>query len=127
MGCNDKRQRVRDAARITLGAIRFVNGAAALVAPAFVAGRLGVTPPQSDPALYPLRLFGVRTVIIGTQLWTAPPDERTRALRAALLIHASDTAAALIAAWREELPRRPALITAAISATNTALAVIAQP
>jgi hypothetical protein len=127
MGRNHKRQRVRDIARITLGAIRFVNGAVALVAPAFVAGRLGVARPQSDPALYPLRLFGVRTVVIGAQLWTAPEDERTRALRAALLIHGSDTAAALLAAWRDELPRRQALITAGVSATNTALAALAHP
>jgi hypothetical protein len=127
MGRSDKRQRVRDVARITLGAIRFVNGAAALVSPTFVARRLGVTPPESGPALYPLRLFGVRTVVIGAQLWAAPQDERTRAVRAALLIHGSDTAAALLAAWREELPRREALITAAISATNTALAALAQP
>jgi hypothetical protein len=119
-------RRRRDAARVTLGLIRFVNGVAALGAPAFVAKRLGVEPPASNPALYPWRLFGVRTAIIGAQLWTAPPDERRRALRVAVVIHASDTVAALTAAVREELPRREALTTAAISATNTALAVLAQ-
>jgi hypothetical protein len=122
-----RRQRKRDIARMTLGAIRFVNGTAALVAPSFVAGRLGVARPASDPSFYPWRLFGVRTAIIGADLWLAPRAERDRAMRFALLIHGSDTIAALIAAAREELPRRQALTTAALSATNTALAVIAQP
>jgi hypothetical protein len=114
-------------ARKTLGAIRFVNGTAGLLAPAFVARRLGVEPPASNPSLYPWRMFGVRTAIIGADLWLAPPAARDRAMRFALLIHASDTVAALLAATREELPRRQALTTAALSATNTALAVIAQP
>jgi hypothetical protein len=125
-GSSKGSQRRRDAARLTLGLIRFVNGGAALLAPAAVAQRLGVDPPASDPTLYPWRLFGVRTAIIGAHLWTADGDERRRALLAAVVIHASDTVAALTAAARGELPPRRALATAALSATNTGLAVLAQ-
>lgn len=116
----------RDAARSLLGLIRFVNGAAALAAPAFVAKELGVERPASDPMLYPLRLFGVRTVVLGAALLSRSEEERRVALRAAPLIHASDTVAALIAAGRGELPRGRALRSVAISAVNTTLAVLAQ-
>lgn len=125
-GSSRRHQRRRDIARLTLGAIRFVNGSAGLIAPAAVAKRLGVEPPASNPALYPWRLFGVRTAILGAQLWFAPEDELRRALKQAIWIHASDTAAALMAAARDELPRNKALTTAALSATNTALSVLAQ-
>jgi hypothetical protein len=119
-------QRRRDRARVLLGLIRFVNGTLGLLAPAFLAKRLGVESPESKPTYYPFRLFGVRTAILGAQLWTAPSDERRRALKLAVVIHASDTAAALTAAVREELPRSKALTTAALSAFNTTLAVLAQ-
>lgn len=119
-------RRRRDKARALLGLIRVVNGALGLLAPAFLAKRLGVPAPASPPTYYPFRLFGVRTAIIGAQLWTAPPDELRRALKLAVVIHASDTAAAVTAAVREELPRDKALATAGLSAFNTALAVLAQ-
>lgn len=116
----------RDKARALLGLIRFVNGSLGLFVPAFLAKRLGVDPPASNPTYYPFRLFGVRTAIIGAQLWTAPEDELRRALKLAVVIHASDTAAALTAAVREELPRDKALTAAGLSAFNTALAALAQ-
>jgi hypothetical protein len=125
-GSSRRPQRRRDGARVLLGAIRFVNGTLGLFAPGFLAKRLGVEPPASEPTYYPFRLFGVRTAILGAQLWTAPPDELRRALRLAIVIHASDTAAALTAAARGELPRDKALTTAALSAFNTTLAVLAQ-
>lgn len=114
-----------DKARVLLGGIRFVNGTLGLLAPAFLTKRLGVEAPASEPAYYPFRLFGVRTAIIGAQLWLAPPEQRRRDLQLAVVIHASDTAAALTAAVREELPRDKALMTTALSAFNTTLAVIA--
>ena len=52
-------------AKRLLGLVRLVNGAAALFAPAAMARRLGVDPDEHGPALYALRLFGVRTVLIG--------------------------------------------------------------
>ncbi len=121
-----KRNRRRDGARKLLGLVRFVNGVAGLLAPAALAKNLGVEPPASKPMYYPFRLFGVRTAIIGAQLWVSPEDERDRAVKLALLIHASDTAAAVTAAVREELPREKAWRVAALSAFNTLLAVLAQ-
>jgi hypothetical protein len=119
-------KRGRDIARVTLGAIRTVNGAAALVAPRFVAKRTGVEGEAADPTLYPWRLFGVRTVVIGVHLIVAQGAQRRWALKVAIPIHASDTIAALMAALRDELPRKQAYTAVAISATNTVLAVLAQ-
>ena len=59
-----KADRAGDYARIALASIRLFNGAAALFVPATLARRLGVDPETNRAALYVLRLFGVRTVLI---------------------------------------------------------------
>jgi hypothetical protein len=119
-------ERVRDGARVTLAAIRLVNGSAALIAPQTFAGRLGAAP--AGPALvYALRLFGVRTVLIGYELLRADPPARARAVRIAPLVHAGDTVAALLAGASGSLPRRAARTAALVSATNLALSLVAQP
>ncbi|MEV8524398.1 MULTISPECIES: hypothetical protein [unclassified Streptomyces] len=116
----------RTAARYSLAGIRLVNGAAALLAPRVMARRLGADPEQ--PALiYVLRMFGVRTVVIGAQLLCpADADELVRALRTGTLIHASDALAAAGAGRAGLLPCRMAVATTVISTVNVALTLVAQ-
>jgi hypothetical protein len=118
--------RAHDFARITLAGIRLFNGVAALFVPARLARRLGVDPDANPAALYALRLFGVRTVLIGSQLLLRDSGMRAHSLRVAPVIHALDATAALIAGERGQLPRRAATTAALISTVNTVLAVIAQ-
>ncbi len=126
MGSADKGGTVSEYARIALAGIRMVNGAAALFAPKFMARRLGVDPDANTTSLYVLRLFGVRTVLIGAELLLPEGEERARAVRVAPLIHASDTAAATIALTRRHLPVKSAVTAVLISAVNTVLALLAQ-
>ena len=114
-----------DYARITLAGIRLFNGVAALFVPATLARRLGVDPNANPAALYALRLFGVRTVLIGAQLLLRDPGLRAHSLRVAPAIHALDATAALIAGERGQLPRRAATAAAIISSVNTLLAIVA--
>ncbi len=107
-----------------LGAIRFVNGAAALLAPAMTAKRLGVDPAGNPAPFYPLRMFGVRTVVVGAELLVGGEELRRRSSRVGILIHGSDVVAAAIGGARGELPRRTAMILVGVSSVNTALAVI---
>lgn len=121
-----KADRAGDYARIALASIRLFNGAAALFVPATLARRLGVDPETNRAALYVLRLFGVRTVLIGAQLLLRDEGVRSHSLRVAPVIHAVDAAAALIAGDRGHLPRRVSTTAALISTVNTVLAVVAQ-
>jgi hypothetical protein len=121
-----KADRAGDYARIALASIRLFNGAAALFVPATLARRLGVDPEANRAALYVLRMFGVRTVLIGAQLLLRDEGVRSHSLRVAPVIHAVDAAAALIAGDRGHLPRRVATTAALISTVNTVLAVVAQ-
>jgi hypothetical protein len=107
-----------------LGTIRLANGALALLAPRWLARRLGAEPESQSAVLYVLRLFGVRTVFIGADLWLNR-RERPRSLRQGIVIHASDTTAALIATVSGQLPLRSGLTAVAISSVNTALAIFA--
>jgi hypothetical protein len=117
-----ERTRIGQCCRYALGGIRLVNGAVALATPQTMARRLGS---QDGAALYALRLFGVRTVILGAELLVLRGDRLDAALRTAPVIHASDTVSALAAGLRGHLPVRVATLTTVISATNTALALIA--
>ena len=114
-----------DYARITLAGIRLFNGVAALFVPATLARQLGVDPAANPAALYALRLFGVRTVLIGAQLLLRDGGVRAHSLRVAPAIHALDASAALIAGERGQLPRRAATTAAIISTINTVLAIVA--
>lgn len=118
------RREAGDYARILLAAIRLFNGAAAVAAPEVFARRLGADPPNRE-IVYALRLFGVRTVLIGNELLSSDGDVRARALRIAPLIHAADAAVALLAARGGQLRGKAARAAVAVSATNTALALIA--
>jgi hypothetical protein len=110
------------AARRLLAAIRVANGAAALLAPARLAERLGADPAENPALLYVFRMFGVRTIVMGRDLFRGEPH----AVQAAPLVHASDTIAAALAAASGKLPRRAGVLIVGISALNTALAVAAR-
>ena len=112
--------------RLTLAAIRIVNGGAALVAPRLLARRLGIDPDANRAAIYVLRLFGVRTVIVGAALLDADPAVRAAAVDRAVVIHASDTASAALAGLAGQLPRRAAITATAISSVNVLLSVLAR-
>lgn len=109
-----------------LAAIRLANGATALVAPHVAARRLGIPEEKRDASIYALRLFGVRTIVIGLELLRRDPSRRRQALDAGVLIHASDTVAAGLGGLRRELPARTALLLTMLSAGNTALALLAR-
>ena len=113
-------------ARYTLGAIRVVNGALGLLMPAVIIRRLGGNDPQGDAAaIYGLRLFGVRTIVLGADLFLLRKRALRGALRSAVLIHGSDTATVL-SLWRnKQLSPERARPLALISGANTALAVTA--
>lgn len=112
----------RDNARLTLAAIRLVNGTLALLAPETLLRRLGADPDANKVAIYPMRMFGIRTVVLGVQLLVDQPSPQ--ADKFGVLIHATDSVTAIKAGIRRQLPPRVAAMTAAISLTNTALAVI---
>jgi hypothetical protein len=114
-----------DCARITLAGIRLFNCVAALFVPATLARQLGVDSATNPAALYALRLFGVRTVLIGAQLLRRDGGVRAHSLRVAPAIHALDASAALIAGQRGQLPQRAATTAAIISTVNTVLAIVA--
>jgi hypothetical protein len=119
--------KAQDLARITLACIRLANGGVALVAPEEFARRLGLDPDQRDrAALYGLRLFGVRTVLIGVQLLGRNGDARRRAVQVAPLIHAADTIAAAIAGATGQLPSAGARKAVLVSSVNTLLALAAR-
>ena len=114
-----------DRARQKLAAIRLINGALALFAPRFLIRRLGTDPDVDPSAIYPFRMFGVRTLIIGTDLLLLTGEEQKRASKLAVLIHATDTASAATCLVKGYLPRKAGIVATAISGLNTVLAVIA--
>jgi hypothetical protein len=113
------------AARQALGAVRIVNGTLGLFAPRFLLRRLGSDPERDSSGVYPFRMFGVRTIVLGAELLLAEGEQRRRATRLAVVIHATDTLSALAAGLRGDLPRRAAATATVISAGNTVLAFLA--
>ena len=114
------------AARYALGGIRVLNGALGLVAPAVIIRRLGDRSPQDNAAAYyGVRLFGVRTIVLGADLFLLRGRELEGALRSAVLIHGSDTSTVLSLWRRRQLAPELARPLALISGLNTALAVTA--
>lgn len=112
----------RDHARLALATIRLVNGTLALVAPNALLRRLGADPNVNKVAIYPMRMFGIRTIVLGVQLLIDDPSPE--AARFGVLIHATDAATAITAGVRRELPPRVAAMTSMISLINTGLAVV---
>jgi hypothetical protein len=110
-------------ARYTLGGIRLVNGALALVAPAVIQKRLGDPAAGGNAAaIYALRMFGVRTVVLGADLIRLRGEALRHVLHSALLIHASDTATVLMLHRNKQLSPELARPLALVSGLNTVLA-----
>jgi hypothetical protein len=116
----------RSTARYTLAAIRLFNGGVALFAPETLARRLGADPQANGAVIYVLRMFGIRTVVIGTELVVLRGEALDRSLRKGILIHATDTVAAAAAGAKGYLPPRTATLTTLISTVNTGLAIAAR-
>jgi hypothetical protein len=115
-----------DTARVALAGVRIANGAAALVAPAFLAGRIRHVAKPDPAATYAFRLFGIRTVLIGADLLSKNPGVRSHAVRSALPIHASDVVTAVTLGLRGKVSPRAGLMLTAISGVNVLLAVAAR-
>jgi uncharacterized protein YjeT (DUF2065 family) len=116
---------VKDAPRIALGLIRLTNGLVALLAPGFLAERLGRAGERSA-AQYLLRMFGIRTVFLGLDLLASDEDRRRLALRRAPIIHASDVMAVVVAGASRQIPVRAAAAGFGISCVNLWLALVAR-
>lgn len=112
-------------ARYALAVIRVVNGTAALVAPSIIVKRLGEAPGESAVAIYGLRLFGIRTVLIGVDLVTQRGSSLRHVARQAVVIHASDTMTVAGLTISGRLQPRMAVPLITISAINTVLATVA--
>ncbi len=77
--------------RVALGRVRLVNGVLGLLVPHVLIRRIDPAEPPSPAAIYGLRLFGIRTILIGADLLRLPGRELDPGRRAAPLIHASPT------------------------------------
>ena len=115
---------MRGPARVALAGIRIFNGTAGLFAPWMMARRLEVEQ-AAGPMSYPFRMFGIRTILIGADLLARDPAVRRHAVRAAIVVHASDTVCAVAAGATGALPRKAAKTATAISAVNLVLALLA--
>jgi hypothetical protein len=122
---SDNLEHVPDYARILLASIRLFNGAAALFVPTLLARQFKDNP--NSAIIYVLRLFGVRTVLIGIELLVPDKEVRAHALCHAVPIHASDTVSAALAGIQGQLPARVSVMLTALSGFNTILAILAQP
>ena len=111
-------------ARVTLAGIRIFNGTAGLVAPGMLAKQLDVEQ-AAGPMAYPFRMFGIRTILIGADLLSRDPEVRRHAVRAAPLIHVSDTVSAYMAGKTGALQPKAAKAATTISAVNVVLALLA--
>ena len=120
-------ERLRTPARIALGLIRLINGMMALFTSAALARRLGLDPQAQPGMLYMIRMFGIRTILLGLTLLLPGEERQRRAVRVAPLIHASDTTAATLALLGGHLPPRAARAAVAISSVNIVLSLLAQP
>src|SRR5262249_44018889 len=114
-----------DLARVLLAVVRLVNGFAALAVPQLLARNVGIDPEENPAVLYVLRMFGIRTVLIGLDLLSGG-ERRAQALRVAPLIHGSDTLAAFLAAQSGRFPKPAGWLVVGISAFNTLLALLAK-
>jgi uncharacterized protein YjeT (DUF2065 family) len=108
-----------------LAVVRIANGTLGLLAPGVLVKRTAANPATTEP-YYAFRMFGIRTVVLGADLLTLRGAAQQRARTQAVLIHATDTVCAALGGVRGDLPPRAARMTVAISAVNTALAVVAK-
>jgi len=116
---------VGQAARFALAGIRVINGGLALIAPGVIIGRFDKQPGGDSAATYALRMFGVRTVLLGVDLAVLSGEPLRRALGQAVIIHGTDTATAATLGVSGRVRPRTAIPLTLISLTNTALAITA--
>lgn len=112
-----------DPARLLLAGVRLTMGTAGLVAPGLVIRRLDIDPDVQPGMRYPLRMFGIRTVLIGADLLRRSGPDRWHAELLAPVIHGCDTVSASLAWRRGDLPPRAGATATAISAVNLALSL----
>ena len=117
--------RIGQAARFALAGIRMINGGLALIAPDVIIGRFDEQPGSDNAATYGLRMFGVRTVLLGIDLVTLRGKPLQRALGQAVIIHGTDTVTAALLGVSGRVKPRTAIPHTLISMTNTALAITA--
>jgi hypothetical protein len=114
-----------EAARFALAGIRILNGSLALIAPDVIIGRFDEQPASDNAAKYGLRMFGIRTVLLGVDLVTLRGRPLRRALGQAVIIHGTDTATAALLGVTGHVKPRTAVPLTLISMTNTVLAITA--
>jgi hypothetical protein len=115
----------RQGARYALAGVRLFNGTVGLFAPNLLIRRFDGDRPAIPAAINAFRLFGVRTILLGLELLTGRDEELQRALREGVVIHASDVVTAALLGLNGQVPRRTAVTTVLISATNVTLALAA--
>ncbi|GAA2149543.1 hypothetical protein [Actinomadura napierensis] len=98
-----------------LAAGRVVLGAAAIAAPHALTRAYGVRP---TPELgYMIQIFGARAIALGLGYLTAPPAERSRWQRLALLVDTLDTVHGVARLARGDVPRHAAVSLTALTGT----------
>src|SRR3712207_6028949 len=105
--------RVADVARVVLASVRLTMGTAGLLAPGTVIRRLHIDPSVQPGMRYPLRMFGIRTVLIAADLLRRDGPDRRRAVLLAPVVHGTDTVSAYLARSEEhtsELQSRQYLV-----------------
>lgn len=117
--------RVPTLARLALATIRITVGSTALFVPRAFARSLEVDPDIHPAVIYVSRMFGIRTIFIGTDILVRDEALRTMALRTGVVIHLSDATAAAIAGARRQIPRSAAVRAMLLSSLNAGLAVVA--
>lgn len=113
-------------ARTALGIVRLLNGGLGLLLPKVLIHRLDPADPPSPAAVYAFRLFGIRTILLGRDLLVCDNADLRRTLDEAVLIHVTDTVTATSLTASGSVPRRSGLVLMAVSAGNTALALLAR-
>jgi hypothetical protein len=113
-----------DIARVLLAGVRLTMGSAGLLVPDLVIRRLAIDPATQPAMRYPLRMFGIRTVLIGADLLSTSDSRRQHAELVAPVVHGSDTVAALLARRRGDLPAKAGAMVTAISAGNLAMSLV---
>jgi hypothetical protein len=116
--------RVADVARVLLACVRLTMGTAGLLAPGMVIRRLDIDPSVQPGMRYPLRMFGIRTVLIAADLLRRNGPDRRHAVLLAPVVHGTDTVSAYLAWRRGDLPPRAGTMTTAISVVNLILALV---
>lgn len=117
--------RIGQAARFALAGIRMINGGLALIAPGVIIGRFDEQPASDNAAIYGLRMFGVRTVLLGIDLVALRGKPLRRALGQAVIIHGTDTVTAALLGVSGRVKQRTAIPLTLVSMTNTTLAITA--